>query len=278
MPCAALDPNRHHGVVLESLPPARRRFALAVIVVVSLALLVAASLVIGQLKRNVVPPITPQEKGGPVVVLPGYGGRLALLVPIVVALRAEHRKIVVFTPTDHETGDLRVQAKRLRDLVNRTLDKTHAKSVDVVGYSAGAMIARLWVRNYGGDRQARRVLTIAAPNHGTKRSKIEALTAGGDCPATCVQLSDGSSFLSKLNAGDETPSGPTWITIRSATDDVVTPDSSVILDGALNLLVQDGCPVATTNHVGMPSDPYVLAALATTLGNDAPQAPSFVKC
>lgn len=248
------------------------------IVLVSLALLATAGLVIGQLKRNVVTPITPQEKGGPVVVLPGYGGGLGLLVPIAVALRAEHRQIVVFKPTHHETGDLRVQAKRLRDLVNTTLDKTHAKSVDVVGYSAGGMIARLWVRDYGGDKLARRVLTIAAPNHGTKRSNIEALTAGGDCPATCVQLSDGSSFLSKLNAGDETPSGPTWITIRSSTDDVVTPASSVILDGALNLLVQDGCPVATTTHVGMPSDPYVLAALASTLGKAPPAAPSFVTC
>ena len=47
------------------------------------------------------------------------------------------------------------------------MDRTGTDSVDVVGYSAGGVIARLFVRDDGGDSVVRRVLTLGSPHHGT---------------------------------------------------------------------------------------------------------------
>jgi triacylglycerol esterase/lipase EstA (alpha/beta hydrolase family) len=241
------------------------------------AAIVAVALVVVKVSEGPKGPIS-QSKPGPVILIPGYGGNTELLVPMVDALRADGRLVAVFTPTGGEAGDLRVQARLLRALATRTLRTTGSRSVDVVGYSAGGIIARLWVRDYGGAKVVRRVMTISSPNHGTKNANIRALTIGQACPKACVQMSKGSDLLRRLDAGDETPAGPKWITIRSSSDLVVEPTSSAELDGALNLLVQTGCPAAKTAHTGMPAHPYVLAALASALGSDPPKAPTDVKC
>ena len=74
-----------------------------------------------------------------------------------------------------------------------------------------------------------------------------------------------SDLLRRLNAGDETPAGPVWATIRSTTDQVVTPVDSA-LSGALNIVVQDVCPGSVVAHGDLPRHPVVLAALDTVLG------------
>jgi hypothetical protein len=134
-------------------------------------------------------------------------------------------------------------------------------------------VVRLWVRDHGGAGQARRVLTLGSPQHGTSVAALGAEVAGG-CPAACEQLLPDSALLRRLNAGDETPAGPEWVTVRSDADAVVTPTTSAALEGALNLRIQDLCPAATTPHGGLPGDPVVLAALRSTLGVGPPTAPA----
>ena len=181
------------------------------------------------------------------------------------ALRSEGRAVTVVDLVGDGTGDLDAQAAHLADVADGVLRASGAPSVDVVGYSAGGVVVRLWVRDHGGDTQARRVLTLGSPQHGTSVAALGAEVAGG-CPTACEQLLPDSPLLRRLNAGDETPSGPEWATVRSATDQVVTPTASAALDGALNLVVQDLCPTATTSHYELPADPVVFRALTTTLG------------
>jgi triacylglycerol lipase len=121
------------------------------------------------------------------------------------------------------------------------------------------------------------VLTLGAPQHGTSQAALGAQLAGG-CPAACEQLVPDSDVLRRLNAGDETPDGPTWATVRSTTDRVVTPVDSAVLDGALNVVVQDLCPSSTAGHPDLPSHPVVLAMLGTALGVGPPAAPASVTC
>jgi hypothetical protein len=87
-----------------------------------------------------------------------------------------------------------------------------------------------------------------------------------------------SDLLRRLNAGDETPDGPLWATVRSTSDQVVTPVDSAALSGALNIVVQEVCPGSTTAHGDLPSSPVVLAALGSVLGTETPQAPSGIAC
>ncbi len=218
-----------------------------------------------------------QSKQGPVVLVPGYGGNTEDLDPLVAELEREGRQAVVYRPTGNEQGDLRVQARRLGDLVDRTLESTDAQSVDLIGFSAGGIIARLYVRDGGGDHTVRRVLTLGSPHHGAEVAQTARDAAGG-CPKACEQMVPGSDLLNRLNAGDESPPGPRWITVRTDNDTTVTPTSSAKLEGALNLRVQDFCPTLQTPHAGLPGDPVVHAALPVVLGTGAPRAPAPLKC
>ena len=255
--------------------PARRRLVLVLASVVALAVLVGAGwLVVGRLRAG---GAADQSQAGPVVVVPGYGARLASLDPLVAELRREGRQAVVFEPTQGGEGDLRVQARRLGDLVQRTLASSGAPSVDLVGYSAGGVIARLYVRDDEGASVVRRVLTLGSPHHGTDVAALAQEVAGG-CPTACEQLATGSELLRRLDAGDETPEGPEWVTVRTRADATVTPSASAALAGALNVVVQELCPGATTSHGELPGDPVTLATLRSALGTGAPRAPADVSC
>jgi triacylglycerol esterase/lipase EstA (alpha/beta hydrolase family) len=157
------------------------------------------------------------------------------------------------------------------------MTRTGASSVDVVGYSAGGVIARLFVRDEGGASVVRRVLTLGSPHHGTEVATLAEQVAGG-CPTACEQLATGSDLLRRLNARDETPAGPRWVTIRTRDDGLVLPVESARLRGALNLVVQQVCPDDHVSHEELTSDPVVLAALRTALGADRPRAPRGVSC
>lgn len=260
---------------LSGLAPARRRLAILVLGGVTLALLAGIGvLVVGRLGDG---ETADQSRPGPVLVVPGYGGGLTGLGAVVEELRRAGRETVVFEPTEGGTGDLRAQARRLGTLAEQTMERTGADSVDIVGYSAGGVVARLYVVDEGGAAVVRRVLTLGSPHHGTDVATLAAEVAGG-CPTACEQLAPDSDLLRRLDAGDETPDGPRWVTVRTLNDRTVTPVESAALEGALNIEIQDLCPAATTTHGELPGDPVVLATLPTALGSDAPRAPTRVSC
>jgi triacylglycerol lipase len=263
------------GRVLDALSPPRRRLVLGV---GGLALLVVLAIVVTTVVRATrsVDPV-PQDRPGPVLLVPGYGGNVDSLRPLVDALRSTGRTPVVVPPEDGGTGDLQAEAAHLDEVARGQLKDTGAPSVDVIGYSAGGVVARLWVRDHGGAAIARRVLTLGSPQHGTTEAALGRELAGG-CPVACEQLVPDSDLLRRLNAGDETPAGPLWATIRSRSDQVVTPTTSAELEGALNLEVQAVCPQARTAHGDLPGDPVVLASLGSVLGVQPPQAPVGVTC
>jgi hypothetical protein len=139
------------------------------------------------------------------------------------------------------------------------------------------VIARLYVRYDGGASVVRRVLTIGSPQHGTDVAQLAQDTVGS-CPKACEQLATNSELIRQLNAGDETPAGPLWVTARSSSDAIVTPTDTAALAGALDVRIQDLCPGARTGHGDLPRDPVVLALLRETIGTAAPARPRGVSC
>jgi triacylglycerol lipase len=255
--------------------PQRRRLLLGVGSIALLLIMTLAVISIVRITTTSQP--VPQTSLGPVLLVPGYGGNVDSLQPLAAALRSGGRTAVIVEPVGDGTGDLREQAAHLADVAEQVRDDAGAASVDVIGYSAGGVVARLWVRDEGGDQIARRVLTIGSPHHGTSQAALGAELAGG-CPIACEQLVPDSDLLRRLNASDETPTGPLWATIRSRIDQVVTPVDSAALSGALNIVVQDACPGTTTAHGDLPNHPVVLAALGSVLGIAELQPPSDVAC
>ena len=215
---------------------------------------------------------------GPVLVVPGYAGTAGSVDPLRRQLEADGRVAVVVPPLGDGTGDLDATAAHVREVADQAMQDTGASSVDVVGYSAGGVVARLFVRDHGGADITRRVITIGSPHHGSDVA-AQVLAATGSCPTACRQMRPDSALLRALNDGDETPPGPTYVSIWAVDDRVSTPPETARLSGAaLNLTVQSVCPDLHPAHGGLPADPVVLALLGSALGTGDPQAPTGVDC
>jgi triacylglycerol esterase/lipase EstA (alpha/beta hydrolase family) len=254
--------------VLAALSPARRRLVVAVAVLV----LVAAAVLAGVLlTRPGVPAAGPvsQDRPGPVLLVPGYGGGTASLQSLADRLSTAGRDVTLVALPGNGTGDLNTSADALHEAATEALTRTGADSVDVVGYSAGGLVARLWVAD-GNAGITRRVVTLGSPHHGTSLADLAGGLAPGRCPVGCQQMAGASDLLADLNAGDETPEGPTWVSIWTTQDETVTPPDSARLEGALNLTVQSVCADAQVAHGQLPRDPLVQEMVLAELGAGRP--------
>jgi hypothetical protein len=210
-----------------------------------------------------------QRAAGPVLLVPGYGGGTADLDRLAARLAASGHRAEVVAPLDGGTGDLAAQASRLGALVSARL-AAGAASVDVVGYSAGGVVARIWATQLGGAAHARRIVTLGSPHHGTDVAQLAAAVSGGACPRACQELVPGSDLLARL---PDTAPGPLWTSIWSDADQVVTPPDSARLQGAVDVPVQAVCPDAATPHGALPTDPLVVALVIAALGPTPPRQP-----
>jgi triacylglycerol esterase/lipase EstA (alpha/beta hydrolase family) len=262
--------------VLDGLAPARRRFVLGVVGLVAVAV-VCGGAAWWVSRDEPVDPVS-QDERGPVLLVPGYGGGTAGLEVLAKALRAAGRDAVVVHLSGDGLGDLDAQARVLGEAVDSALRDTGAESVDVVGYSAGGVIARLWVRDHGGGSLARRVVTVGSPHHGTDLAGLASDVAPDECPVACQQLQPDSDLLRALNAGDETPAGPAWVSMWTTDDQVVVPPTSADLAGAVDFSLQSVCPGLTVSHGDLPRSPVVAAAVAAELGVADPAVPGREIC
>jgi pimeloyl-ACP methyl ester carboxylesterase len=217
-----------------------------------------------------------QGRPGPVVLVPGYGGGTDSLTAFAARLRAAGHTTTVLHLVGDGTGDLRIQAQLLKRTVDGLLGRG-APSVDVVGYSAGGIVTRLWAAELGGAAHARRIVLLGSPNHGTRLAGLAAEFGAGLCPAACRQLVPGSDVLRSLgDAG--TPPGPGWVSVWTDQDQVVTPPDSARLDGAVDLTVQSVCSGDRVDHGGLPTDPVVEGIVVRALATAPFRVPGAADC
>ena len=251
---------------------------LAVLLVVTVTVISRHGSAAGMPVASAAPAVV-TESPGPVLLVPGYGGSVRDLESLARRLRLAGRPAQVVTMPGGGTGDLAGQAEVLNSAVRQVISRTGSTSVDIVGYSAGGVVARLWALDDGGRFLARRIVTLGSPHHGTNLAAIAADLAGDQCQLACQQLVPRSSMLNHLNnTGDETPDGPEWISIWSTVDQVVTPPDSARLAGALDLTVQSVCPQSRVAHSELPTDPVVQGLVLGELGPDAPRAYTTDDC
>jgi triacylglycerol lipase len=205
-----------------------------------------------------------QAAPGTVLLVPGYGGSQTALARLAGRLTAAGRTAQVLTLPDGGTGDLLNQADVLDAAVRQAIDGG-APSVDVVGYSAGGVVTRLWVDRHDGAEVARRIVTLGSPLHGAQIAGVGAALAPDACPLACRQLAPGNSVLKDVD-GKDLPSGLPWLSIWTANDETVQPPDSARLAGALNLELQTICPQSVVSHSNLPTDPAITALVLTALG------------
>jgi len=257
--------------VLAGLSPARRRLLLALLALVVVAAVAVVALVVpgSSDEGRTATTAAQDDPPGPVLLVPGYGGSTTSLQSLADRLRVEGRDATVVAVPGEGTGDLNASADVLGTAVDETLERTGASSVDVVGYSAGGVIARLWVAD-GGAGSARRVVTLGSPHHGTTLADLAVGLAPAQCPVGCQQLTTDSPLLDRLNAGDEPPAGPTWVSVWTTADQTVTPPESARLEGAVDLPVQSVCADSRVGHGQLPADPVVQGIVLAQLAAGPP--------
>lgn len=261
--------------MLSALAPPRRRFYLGVVGVAALALVAIVVAVVVNRDPLVAP--AAQDEVGPVLLVPGYGGNTSSLEVLSAALRRSGRQAEIIRPTADGTGDLLAQARTVGEAAQAAIDDG-APSVDVVGYSAGGVVVRLWVDQLGGGPLARRIVTLASPHHGSEVAGLAGDLTGDSCPEACQQLAPDSDLLRNLNASDETPPGPLWIALWTTDDKTVVPPTSGSLTGAVDFSIQSVCPEEQVSHGDVPRTPSVIAMVLQELGTATPRVPGPEVC
>jgi triacylglycerol lipase len=125
-------------------------------------------------------------------------------------------------------------AGQVASAVDSLLATTGAAKVDVVTHSMGGLSSRYYLRNLGGTAKVDDWVSLGGPNHGTTWAYACYLFSAG-----CRDMIPNSPFLTALNSGDETPGVTTYGAFWSNCDEVINPDTSTQLSGAVNVLV--GC-------------------------------------
>jgi triacylglycerol esterase/lipase EstA (alpha/beta hydrolase family) len=245
-------------------------------VVLAVVGVVAVRLAIGPSGPPTPAGLPSQATPGTVLLVPGYGGNTAALTTLADRLRATGRVANIVTLPGDGTGDLLAQVDTLNTAVNNAL-AGGAASVDVVGYSAGGLVTRLWVARDAGEHRARRIVTLGAPLHGTQLAAAGTSLLPGACPLACQQLVPGSALLRGVDA-QALPAALPWLSVWTQDDQTVTPPESARLAGALNVPVQQICPGVQVSHSELPSNPLVAGIVLAALNNPRMSAPLPAQC
>ena len=225
--------------------------------------IVAGVVALTALRGRLVAPVD-QSSAGPVLLVPGYGGSAASLQGLATRLREAGRDVTVVDLPGRAQGDLTTQADALGVTAAQVRARTGAPSVDLVGYSAGGVVARLWTTEGGGAGQVRRLVMLGSPLHGTDVARLGTLVSG-TCPTACQQLAPDSPVLSRLD-NEPLPTGVLGLSLWTTSDEVVQPPTSSVEDDIPSPSVQSVCAASQVNHGGLPNDRAVQAMILEALG------------
>ena len=182
-----------------------------------------------------------------------------------------------FNPIVPDLGDMRQglysSALVVRDLAI-DLRAQGYRSVDIVGFSAGGLTARILLTMRGTTPLIRRVVTLGAPMRGTD---LRAL--GPRAPAVCEPYGSCGEMVPTSMLMRHLPpitaAQPRIISIWSSSDDVIVPPSSSSAPGLVSVNIQRTCPNAgTVGHLALLTDPTALALTTEALRSPRAAAPS----
>lgn len=227
------------------------------------------------------------ERPTPVVIVHGtFGDRKSLLDDLSAAMVDDGFCVFSLDYGNRATGDIPTSAEQLKTFVTKVLDATGAEKVSMVGHSQGGMMPRYYIKFLGGAAYVDDLVGLSPSNHGTTivgdpSNPLTGALLGGFCPS-CSQQAAGSAFLTKLNAGDETPGEVSYTQITTRYDEVVVPYTSAYLaEGprTTNITVQDHCPADLAEHVFIPMSRTAIAFALDALEHPGPADPALeVSC
>ena len=222
------------------------------------------------------------ERPTPVILVHGtVGDRRHLLEALGKAIKAKGFCVYSLDYGNRGLDDIVGSADELKAYVQKVLDSTGAAKVSMVGHSQGGMMPRYYIKFLGGEQYVDDLVGIAPSNHGTRlipaQNPIADLLPGLICMA-CNQQAWGSSFLTELNADDETPGDVSYTQIESTLDEVVVPYTSAFLTpgpNTTNITLQTKCPLTLAEHVLIPTARSTISYTLDALAHPGPANPEL---
>ncbi|MEU1349879.1 alpha/beta hydrolase [Streptomyces sp. NPDC005786] len=195
--------------------------------------------------------VTPLSTSTPVVFVHGYTGNASNWVTARSVFQLNGwSSSKLFAYEYNSYGNNVTNAQGLATFVNNVKSQTGASKVAIVNHSMGGLVSQYYLKVLGGNTSVSHLASIAGANHGT--------TFAGACLiyTTCQQMYPGSSFISQISSGDETPGTTKYATWYSACDGIILPYTSTRLTGATNN------NVLCQTHIGYLTDTVVLGQIA----------------
>jgi triacylglycerol esterase/lipase EstA (alpha/beta hydrolase family) len=207
----------------------------------------------------------------PVIVVNGLFGVGFAYEPFVARLRADGYQVWDFELPTLGTQDIHLSAQALDAFADGVRAQTGAAKVDLVGHSEGGLVARTYVKYYGGANEVDSLVTMGTPNYGTVAANIVRVFTLGTCVGitACEQMTIGSSFLADLNAGDDSIGNVAYTNLATVFDELVQPYTNSYLNAAdgniTNKALQSQCWLRVVGHLGLILDGAVYSGVKDAL-------------
>ena len=208
--------------MLSALPPARRRLLLGIVAALVAGVLAAVIVVVVNRPgpSNAAAPVA-QDKPGPVLLVPGYGGSTSALDVLAARLRSAGRRATVVrlprtAPATCATRPRSWTGRPGRRSLGVRRPSTWS-ATPPAGWWPGCGPRRTAARRSpaGSSRSARRTTAPTSP-------RWRGSLLPGQCPTACAQLAPTATCSARLNARTM-PTGPVWVSVWTEQDQIVDP-------------------------------------------------------
>lgn len=173
-------------------------------------------------------------------------------------------------------------SKRLERFVDRIVAQTGQRRFDVVGVSQSGMITRYWLKYFGGDQHARKVVLLSGIVKGSPYQA--AWVRQGLCPPVnrrwnmparyrsvritpgCYEQAQGSTKVTALNTPREALEGIDYLNVSTTLEAEAAPYQQNFMAGPgryRNVLTQDFCPNDPVLH----SNIYALSSVHSLISS-----------
>ncbi|MFH1149113.1 MAG: alpha/beta fold hydrolase [Actinomycetota bacterium] len=195
----------------------------------------------------------------PTLVVPGFGAPVWHTRWIAHELRKHGLGTVTLEFPFMGVGDMNDSAERLLGEVETACDRLHVDRVNLVGYSMGGTIARVYIQRFGGAKRLGRATFVGAPLDGIYTGYAVLHTPAGR------QVRRGSDFMRDLNEETCWCPGSRCLSIYLTHDIIILPSRSAYLSCGYNLEL-----IWPVFHWGLVFSPQVISATAEFLEGGLP--------
>lgn len=192
------------------------------------------------------------------ILVPGFNDDTLILSPLTAYLQRAGLNPYALSPQpSNGTVSIETLAKQLAKLIEQQVPTR--QRLNLVGFSMGGLICRVYLQQLGGAARSDRLITVATPHQGT-------WSAYSFNRPACIEMRPGSQFLAQLN-GDLSA-------LRTlAVTSIWTPLDLTIMPSINSYLpVGDFVSILSPFHQTMLMDGQVLRVITDTLRRPCPDA------